>query len=151
MKKRATMLVAVAALVIAACGGGSNDTDDATGGPATTMAGMAGMSGTDHGGTAPCLPSGPTVSVVASGTRFAADCLAAPADQAFTINYDNRDSIGHNLVILESHTSTSVLFRADIFPGPKTSSFQVPALKAGTYVFHCEVHPSLMLGTFVVR
>lgn len=142
------MLVAVAALVLAACGGGSDEPDAAPGASATTM---AGMSATDHGGTASCMPSGTTVSVAASGTRFTTDCLAAPADQAFTISYDNRDAIGHNLVILESHTSTSVLFRADIFPGPKTSSFQVPALKAGSYVFHCEVHPSVMLGTFVVR
>ncbi len=106
----------------------------------------------EHGGTpTSCAPSGTNVSVIASGTRFNSDCLAARAEQPFTLTYENRDSVGHNIVILESHTATEVMFRADIFAGPKTSTFNVPALRPGTFVFHCEVHPSQMRGTFVVE
>ena len=35
-------------------------------------------------------------------------------------------------------------------PGPKAMVYAVPNLKAGTYHFHCEIHPNLMNGTFVV-
>lgn len=117
------------------------------------MAGMgAGGEHSEHGGTTgTCSPVGTTVSVIASGTKFNTECLAAAANQPFTVSYDNRDNIAHNIVILESHTATEVLFRAEIFPGPKTSTFNVPALKAGTFAFHCEVHPSQMRGTFVVK
>lgn len=41
----------------------------------------------------------------------------------------------HNIVLLESHTATDVLFRAELVPGPKTTTFNVGALKAGTFAF----------------
>ena len=145
MKRTAVVVTAAAMLVLVSCGGGGGSEDEDIAAPSATTA----MS---HGGPdASCSPSGTTVSVVASGTMFSTSCLAAPANQQFTISYDNRDSIAHNIVILESHTATSTLFRADIFAGPKTSTFNVGALRPGTYAFHCEVHPSVMQGTFVVK
>lgn len=147
----------ITALLLVACGGG-DDSDSATDAVApsvtTTMPVIAGGGEhAEHGGSDPadCSPSGPSVSIVASATRFNTACLAAPANQPFTLTYDNRDTITHNIVFLESHTATNVLFRADIFTGPRTTTFNVPALAPGTYVFHCEVHPSLMLGTFIVK
>lgn len=135
---------------MSACGGGGSGGEEDVGvpGPATTMGAGHAMSG---GAMADCAPAGSTVAVVASATKFNATCLAAPANQAFTLSFDNRDSISHNLVILESHTASDVLFRAEIFTGPKATMFNVPALKPGTYAFHCEVHPSVMTGTFVVK
>lgn len=151
---RTRIVMVVAALVLAACGGGGDGGDDTVSGPSptTTVAGMgAGGEHAEHGGTgAACTPSGSNVSIVASATRFNTDCLAAPAGQPFTIALDNRDAAGHNIAILASHTATEVLYRAEIFSGPRSSTFNVPALSAGTYVFHCEVHPSVMQGTFVV-
>lgn len=160
--RRNLAIAAVAALLLAACGGGDDDSasiDPVTGATTATTQAMGGAGGAagaehaEHGGTdpaAPCSPSGSTVSIVASGTKFDKACLAAPANQPFTLNYDNRDRVTHNIVFLESHTSTEILFRAEIFMGPKTSTFNVAPLKAGTYVFHCEVHPGIMTGTLVV-
>jgi plastocyanin len=37
------------------------------------------------------------------------------------------------------------------FPGPKTTTYRLPALKSGSYFFHCEVHPGAMQGQLVVR
>lgn len=155
----------IALLVLAGCGG-NGDSEEGTGrggGATTTMAGMEGMEGMegmagdgehgahgDHGG-GECSPSGTTVSIVASNTSFNTACIAAPADQPFTLTYENRDSIGHNIVLLESHTATDPFFRADIFTGPRTMTFDVAPIRAGTYAFHCEVHPSVMTGTFIVR
>jgi hypothetical protein len=73
-----------------------------------------------------------------------------PAGESFTIRFDNKDSDRHNVAILPSHTATTTLFEGDILPGPKSLTYNVPALKAGTYHFHCEVHPNLMNGVFIV-
>lgn len=165
----AVTMVALVALSHAACGDdgeeatdnvmgwmGSTPTTVATGSqgsPGSQAGGAGGAGHADHMGnpTSTCSPSGPSLTITASGTKFDKDCLAAPASQAFTITYDNKDGLPHNLAILESHTATDVLFRADIFQGPKVQTFNVAALRPGTYAFHCEVHPNFMSGTFIVK
>ena len=37
------------------------------------------------------------------------------------------------------------------FTGPTKKSYAVPALKAGSYIFTCQVHPSTMKGTLEVK
>lgn len=147
------------ALVLVACGSGETTSSGGTGGPATTtmdnMPGMADMPGMDQSGQAAnagCTPSGTTLAVVAENTKFTTDCLAAPADQSFTINYDNKDAgITHNLVIVESHRASDVMFRAEGFKGAATMTFTAGPFKPGTYAYHCEFHPNVMKGTFVVK
>ncbi|MCA1844724.1 MAG: cupredoxin domain-containing protein [Actinobacteria bacterium] len=97
-----------------------------------------------------CSPSGTSLALTAEGHKFDKDCLAVPAGESFTISFDNRDDDRHNLAILPSHTATETLFQGDIIPGPKSTVYAVPNMKAGTYHFHCEVHPNLMNGTFIV-
>jgi plastocyanin len=146
--KRLVALAAVSALFLVGCGGGGDDdADPLAGGPGTTM--MAGM---DHAGnaTSTCSPSGTTLTLTASGTKFNTDCLAAPANQAFKINFDNKDQTTHNIQILASHSASEALFDAGLIPaGLKT--LDVPALQAGTFAFHCKIHPGQMSGTFVVK
>jgi plastocyanin len=98
-----------------------------------------------------CSPQGTSLSITAMNTKFDKDCLAVSAGQPFTIRFYNQDSIGHSVAILPSHTSTQPFFRGDIVAGPKAVTYSVPALTApGTYHFHCDVHPNLMMGTFIV-
>ena len=148
--RRLVALAAVSALLLVGCGGGSDDdVDPLAGGAGTTMGDMAGH---DHAGnpTSTCSPSGTTLTITASGTKFNTDCLAAPASQAFRINFDNKDSLSHNIQILESHSASEALFDAGLVPaGLRT--LDVPALKAGTFAFHCKIHPGLMSGTFIVK
>ncbi|MGI8984531.1 MAG: cupredoxin domain-containing protein [Acidimicrobiales bacterium] len=147
--KRLVALAAVSALFLVGCGSGdSDDIDPLAGGP-TTMHDMAG--GTDHAGnaTASCSPSGTTLTIAANGTKFDKDCLAAPAGQAFKINYDNKDQVTHNIQILASHSASEAMFDGGLIPNG-VKSLDVPALKAGTYAFHCKIHPGQMSGTFVV-
>src|SRR5437588_2502245 len=99
---------------------------------------------------APCSPSGTSLTLTAQDHKFDTDCLAVPAGQAFTIRFDNKDNDRHNVAILPSHTSTEMLFEGDIVPGPKSVTYNVPALKAGTFDSHCEVHPNLRHGVFLV-
>lgn len=81
------------------------------------------LAGGDHAGnaTSTCSPSGTTLILTASGTKFNTDCLAAPVGQPFNINFDNKDQVAHNIQILESHTaseacSTPAWYRPDSRP-----------------------------------
>ncbi len=98
----------------------------------------------------PCAPSGTSLALTAENHKFDKDCLAVTAGESFTIWFDNRDRDRHNVAVLPSHTSTETIFGGDIVPGPRSTVYAVPNMKAGTYHFHCEVHPNLMNGTFVV-
>jgi plastocyanin len=98
-----------------------------------------------------CVPKGTTVKVSAQGTSFDTDCLAAPAGKAFTIAFDNEDQgVTHNVAIHQGSPTGNEVFKGEIFPGPKTVVYKVPALPAGTFGFVCSVHPN-MTGTLTVQ
>ena len=100
---------------------------------------------------ATCSPAGNEIVVVAEDNAFDKDCLAASANQPFTIRLDNRDPTRHNIEIYSlTSDGPKTLFRTPIFTGPKTKSFDVGALPSGMYYFDCETH-TLMNGTFVVQ
>ncbi len=153
----AVAMVGLLVLVLTGCGDDDETTTESRGSSTATTTGdmedMPGMTmhdGHDHAGEAKCEPSGTSLSIVASGTKFDKDCLAAPADRPFTVNFDNKDQTVHNLMILESHSASEALFDAGTIPnGIRT--LNVPALKAGTFAFHCKIHPGAMSGTFVVK
>jgi LPXTG-motif cell wall-anchored protein len=109
-----------------------------------------GVGGSGQAWAGPCSPSGTSLALAAEKHAFDRDCLAVRAGEAFTIRFENRDSDRHNVAILPSHTSAESQFQGDILPGPKNTVYAVPSLKAGTYHFHCEIHPNLMNGTFIV-
>lgn len=151
--RKLAMLVVACALVTAGCGGDSEEAEDIPApGASGTTTGMGGAH--DHGGAAvdaSCNPSGATVSVTASGTKFNTQCLAAPANQGFTLSLDNKDTLPHNIAILESHSATSSMAKIEVFQGPGVQTINVGPLRPGQYAFHCEVHPQLMSGVFVVK
>jgi plastocyanin len=103
---------------------------------------------------APCKPSGTELHLTAAGIAFDTDCLAAPAETAFTIAFENKDAgTPHNVHIFSANPAqdpnAQSLFAGDLVTGPDTATYQVSALPAGTYYFHCDVHPAQMFGTFV--
>jgi plastocyanin len=151
--RRLFAVAMVGALLLTGCGDDEETTETGGSTETTAMSDMPGMSPEEHAkmGEAKCEPSGTSLSIVASGTKFDKDCLAAPANQAVTISFENKDTLNHSLAVLKSHTSTDVIARADVFTGPKTVTLNVPGQPAGTYAFHCEVHPQAMMGTFVVK
>ena len=119
----------------------------ALGGPVARPAAADDM---NMNGGATCAPDGTSLMLTARDHAFDKNCLAVPAGRPFTIRFDNRDADRHNVAILPSHMSTEAFFRGDIVPGPKSITYSVPALKPGTWHFHCEIHPNLMNGTFIV-
>ena len=93
-------------------------------------------------------PSGTVVQESALNIAFEVGDLKAPADQPFSIEFENKDSgIPHNIEIKDA--SGAALFKGAIITGPAKITYNVPALKAGTYTFVCTVHPN-MTGTITV-
>lgn len=134
----AALLLAVAALT------GCGDDDDTTAGQPASENGHG-------GGGHSCEPSGTALTVTAKNVKYDKDCLAAPAGQPFTIAFDNNDAgVPHNVAIFRNPEMSDRLFTGETFNGDKTVTYDVPALPAGDYHFHCDAHPDLMEGTFVV-
>ena len=98
---------------------------------------------------ATCSPNGTALSVTALDGNFDKDCLAAPAGQAFTIDFNNLDrGIPHNVAIYEDETAATMLFKGDLVDGPGRTTYSVAALPAGSFFFRCDPHPD-MKGTFI--
>jgi plastocyanin len=79
----------------------------------------------------------------------------AAAGKAFTIDFDNKDAASatgpHNIAIFkDSSDLTHPLFTGDPVNGPATVKYNVDALDAGSYYFHCDFHPTTMSGTLAV-
>ena len=106
------------------------------------------------GGPAPaeCQPEGTELAVAAEGLAFDTDCLAAPAGEAFTIEFTNQDAgVLHNVAIYTDQAASQALFQEPPFPGPETVVYEPePIEEEGNFFFRCDVHPSTMSGTFVV-
>jgi plastocyanin len=144
--RRRSLALSLVALALAACGGGTQAPPRAASPP-----------GAPSPAAPKCKPSGTTLEITAEKNKFDKDCLAAPANQAFTIEFINKDKVppgeepfaSHN-VSIESGTGVRTFFAGEIIRGPKTVEYQVDALPAGTYGFECDVHPRRMKGTFVV-
>jgi plastocyanin len=115
--------IVAATLLLGGCGGGAT--------PAQTPA-----SGT---------PPGPSVEVAADGLTFDATQLGVAANVAFTIVFDNREAVPHNISIDRQQGDT----QTRVFSGPATRWYAVPALAPGEYTFLCQVHPS-MTGRLLV-
>ena len=124
------------AVVAAACGGGDDVPPQAGGSPA------------GDGGA--CAPSGTTIQITAKNLQFDKNCVAAPANQAFTIQFSNQDAgVPHNVSVFRDRSGGEPLVEGEIVTGVTETTYDGPALEAGDYFFVCEVHPP-MNGTFRV-
>lgn len=104
----------------------------------------AGCSSTAIGGEQPPAsldPASPTIS--AAGIAFDTAALAVPANRAFTLVFENRENVPHNVSIYSDAARQDRRFEGEVFSGPATRWYPVPALAPGTYVFVCDVHPNM--------
>ena len=93
--------------------------------------------------------TGALLHISAQNIEFGTDQLQAPAGQAFVLEFDNNDpGVPHNVEIKDA-TGASI-FKGQIITGPAKAAYQVPALAAGTYMFVCDVHPT-MTGTLTIK
>ena len=100
---------------------------------------------------ATCTADGTALSIGADDKKFDKDCLAVAPDQAFTIDFDNRDlARGHNVAIYDTANGNKNLFKGEVIRGPSKVTYSVPAQAKGTYEFVCDPHAETMRGTFIV-
>ncbi|GAC1663088.1 MAG: hypothetical protein NVS9B8_01500 [Candidatus Limnocylindrales bacterium] len=120
--------------------------------PRAVSGGTAGAAGSPapSGGSAGSGGPGPGVlAITASGIKFDVATLSAPADKPFKITFDNKDvGTNHDVDFLDA--SGKKVYDMKDFPGPAVKTFDVPAMKAGTYKFECSIHPALMNGQLTV-
>jgi plastocyanin len=90
--------------------------------------------------------NGDVIYISAINIAFEQDTVSAPADTPFVIRFENKEAIPHNVEIRQNGQT---VFMGDLFNGPETVDYEVPALEAGTYEFICTVHPN-MVGTLEV-
>ncbi|HLA16446.1 MAG TPA: c-type cytochrome [Candidatus Limnocylindrales bacterium] len=93
-----------------------------------------------------------TVDVVAEGIAFDITTMKAPANEQWAIAFDQRDTgVGGHDVDIEKQDGT-VVADNPVLTDPGTTTYAIPPLEAGTYVFQCSVHPiPAMTGTLTVE
>src|SRR3954470_6661304 len=95
-------------------------------------------------------PGGTTTTVTASGLAFDTTTITLPANKATTLTFDNEEvDVPHDIAIFPDASATNPLFAGNIVVGVTSVDYQIPALKPGSYFFHCDVHPD-MNGTVTV-
>lgn len=108
--------------------------------------------GLSSGEVAACPPPPPDALGVCAvdDERFDPELLEAPADEPFEIVFANEDEgIPHNVAIYADESAEDARFVGDWIDGPRTVTYEVPALEADSYYFRCDVHP-IMDGTLEV-
>jgi plastocyanin len=99
-------------------------------------------------------PTGPSVTIdlVAHNIAFDLSTITVPAGAAVTVNFTNEDSgIPHNFAVYETSAAQQAIFQGQIITGPSSITYHFTAPSTpGDYFFRCDVHPTIMTGTFVV-
>jgi plastocyanin len=102
-------------------------------------------------GAGPSVSADPNaIQLAAKDLKFSTATLSAPAGKSFQIQFNNQESAPHNVAIYKDQSASEKLFGQDPFGGPKTVTYQVGPLTAGSYFFRCDVHPD-MKGTLNVQ
>jgi len=155
VKPPVVLIPPVLAIVLLACGGAAPSAAP----PSSSSARTSSPSSTPSPSASPqpaCSASGTELEIVAEADAttgahaFDRDCLAAPAGEAFTIRFDNRDHDAHNVEILD-HPGGTPLFTGKVVAGPKVVTYSVKAMDPGEYYFRCSIHPLQMNGSLLAE
>jgi plastocyanin len=129
-------------LALGACAASSTPSPAGPGAPASAAASAAASSG--GGGAAACAPAQagatPTVTVTIKDMKYSSEPVTAKVGDV--IGWTNNDSVQHTATLDDGTCTTDQL-----------ANGQTGALVfsvAGTYPYHCKVHPTTMKGTITV-
>ncbi|MDD5191117.1 MAG: cupredoxin domain-containing protein [Dehalococcoidales bacterium] len=93
------------------------------------------------------------VDLVAHNLTFDKSSINVPPGSLVEINFNNQDNnISHNFAVYTDSSATIPIFVGQIISGPKTITYTFTApTMPGKYYFRCDVHPTMMVGTFTVQ
>ena len=92
-----------------------------------------------------------TINLVAQGMAFNINTINVSAGASVTVNFDNKDSLPHNFALYSDSSAGTAIFVGQIVTASSiTYNFTAPAAP-GNYFFRCDVHPTIMIGTFLVE
>jgi len=102
----------------------------------------------------PSPPAGTHVMIdlTAQNIAFNQSTITVPNSVEVMINFENKDNgMPHNFAIYTDSSAEKSLFVGQIITGPSQITYTFPAPASGTYFFRCDVHPTVMTGTFIVK
>jgi plastocyanin/mono/diheme cytochrome c family protein len=99
--------------------------------------------------------SGQTVEIAAQNVSYDKKELTVNSGGQVRIRFTNNDEgVPHNIAVYKSATDPTPVSDGSVgveFPGVNTDDTVFTAPPAGKYFFRCDVHPTLMTGTFTVN
>jgi plastocyanin/mono/diheme cytochrome c family protein len=99
--------------------------------------------------------TGQTVEIAAQNIAFDKKEISVNTGGQVRIRFTNNDEgVPHNIAVYKSATDITPVSDGSVgveFPGVNTDDTAFAAPSAGTYYFRCDVHPTLMFGTFMVK
>jgi plastocyanin len=88
----------------------------------------------------------------ASGFSFDVSTITVPAGATVNVHFNNNDGgISHNFAVYTTSAATDLIFRGSTISGVDSAVYTFTApITPGTYFFRCDIHPTMMTGSFVV-
>jgi hypothetical protein len=95
--------------------------------------------------------SGLVVKLTASLAIWSLSTIKAPAGKVWHVRIDDQDGIPitHNFTVASGPAVAERIFMSPNFRFG-ISTFDIPALPAGSYLFICTIHPESMTGTLTI-
>ncbi|HLZ71664.1 MAG TPA: cupredoxin domain-containing protein [Dehalococcoidia bacterium] len=101
----------------------------------------------------PAAASAPTTDWKETTTdnKFSDTQVTVPAGKQVTLTVQNQGTAVHNVDVLDVKDDSGKDIKTDLVQAGKSATLTFTISKAGTYHFHCDVHPTEMTGTLVVQ
>lgn len=141
MQFRPVAAVAATLLLLAACSSGGATTAPSAEAPAAPSAQASAEASAPPAAEAPCVPSAAGGEVDVAIAEFAFDPADIQATVGQTVTFTNSDSAPHTATLDDGSCTTPNIANG--------ASDGLTFNAAGTYPFHCNVHPN-MKGTITV-
>jgi len=93
--------------------------------------------------------SGKVVKLTAKFIAWSLTQIDAPAGKGWHVQIDNQDTDFHNFTVASGPTAAERIFQSPNF-NVGISTFDIPALPAGSYLFICTIHPETMTGKLTI-
>jgi len=131
---------AVLAAFVAACSGAASPAPAVTAVPSVAASVAASTAPSEAASPASSASSAPAGSAAAGGTAvtiqgFAFDPKTLTVKVGTTVTWTNQDSVGHTVTLDDGSAGSGTLQQG--------ATFQQTFSKAGSFAYHCKIHPSM--------